>query len=338
VRLPLVLLVLVALLAACSSAAGTDAPAADSSAGATPGGFPVTLPHVFGETTVEQRPERVVTIGWASQDVVAALGTVPVATTDFTWGSVDRYLPWFAERVTELGGELPEIIRYTDNDEVDFEQVLALRPDLILAVHSGINDNEYERLSQIAPTVAYASTPWTSDWQELTRTVGKALGQVDDAERLVAETDEAVAAQRAAHPEFEGVVFTYGWYLSDGATSLDFYVPQDPRVQLVEQLGFTVSPTIAELGTTATGFSTSVSLEQLDTVESQFHIGWADQPGDVDRTLSNGTVSAWDPIADGSYFFMTDQALAWASSQPTVLSIPWSLDELVPAFSEALEG
>ena len=35
---------------------------------------------------------------------------------------------------------------------VDFEAVLALQPDLILALYSGITQAEYEQLSAIAPT------------------------------------------------------------------------------------------------------------------------------------------------------------------------------------------
>ncbi len=326
------------ILAGCGS--GTDSEAegptdAEADAGAS-AAFPVTLTDAFGSATIEEEPERVVTIGWGSQDAAAALGTVPVATTDFTWGSVDKYLPWFADRVDELGGELPEILRYTDNDEIDFEQVLALDPDLILAVHSGLTENEYERLSEIAPTVGFQDRAWTSDWTELTRTVGAALGKSDEADALVEQTEAAIAEQAAAHPEFEGRTFTYGWYLADGATALDLYVPEDPRVQLVEQLGFTVSPQVVELSTSADDFYVSVSLEELADVQSDFHLAWVDQPGDLERTIDNELVSQWEPIANDSYYFMDDQALAWASSQPSVLSIPWQLDEVVPIIAERL--
>jgi len=322
------------VLAGCSSSSDDAAPS--STASATDAAFPVTLTDKFGSATIKSKPKRIVTIGWASQDVVAALGTVPVATTDFTWGSVDKYLPWFKDKVEELGGPLPEIVTYTENDEVNAEQILGLKPDLILAVHSGITENEYKKLSQIAPTVAYKDLPWTSDWKELTATIGAAMGESAQAAKLVDETDAEIAAQAAAHPEFKGVTFTYGWYLSDGATALDLYVPQDPRVQLIEQLGFVSSPQVVELGKTATGFYDSVSLEKLDTVESQFHLAWVDKPGDVEATIGNPLVKRWEPIAKGSYYFMEDQALAWASSQPSVLSIPWQLDKLVPELSSHL--
>ncbi|MEN0130465.1 MAG: ABC transporter substrate-binding protein [Brevundimonas sp.] len=322
-------------LAGCSSSSNDDEAAPSTSASAD-SAFPVTLKDALGETTITKKPKRIVTIGWASQDVVAALGTVPVATTDFTWGTVDKYLPWFKDTIEKLGGPLPEIVKYAENDEVNYEQVLGLDPDLILAVHSGITENEYKKLSEIAPTVAYAKAPWTSDWKELTKTIGTAMGESAKAEQLVDQTDAEIAKAAAAHPEFKGVKFTYGWFLADGATALDLYVPQDPRVQLMEQLGFVSSPQVVELGKTATGFYSSVSLEKLDTIESQFHLAWVNAPGDVDNTVKNPLVAKWAPIAKGSYYFMDDQALAWASSQPSVLSIPWQLDTLLPLLSAHL--
>ena len=130
--------VAVIALAGCAS----DTAGAGSGGGvvATPaeqGALPATISHVFGETTVAEAPERIVTIGWATQDVVAAFGTVPVLTPDVWGGDEEGFSPWFRAEVEELGGELPEILAYNDAGELDFEQILALEPDLILAPTPG---------------------------------------------------------------------------------------------------------------------------------------------------------------------------------------------------------
>ena len=100
------------LLAACST--GSTDKAEDEAAPAEPttsvdaDAFPVTLEHAFGETEIEAEPTRVVTLGWSDQDVVLALGVVPVGATDITWGGNDQgSTPWFDEALDELGGEQP---------------------------------------------------------------------------------------------------------------------------------------------------------------------------------------------------------------------------------------
>ncbi|WP_180968926.1 ABC transporter substrate-binding protein [Microbacterium aurantiacum] len=321
------------LLAACSSNPAEASGAGDDGGS---GAYPVTVEHVYGETTITEKPERIFTLGWYSQDVVAALGEVPVAVEDFTWGNVDTYLPWFKDKVEELGGELPEIIEFTDAGEYDFEAILALAPDVILANHSGISENDYKRLTEIAPTVGFAESAWASDREELTLTVGKVLDQEDAAQKLLDEADAAVEAAAEAHPEFQDIVFTYGWFLAEGETSFDFYLPRDPRVPLIEQLGFVYSPDVAALESTTKEFVAKVSLEELSDIESQFHIGWANAPEEIEGTVESPLVARWTPIAAGSYYFFDDQVLGWATTAPSVLSIPATIHDLADALASAV--
>ncbi|MFJ6531609.1 ABC transporter substrate-binding protein [Microbacterium sp. NPDC091662] len=337
-RAPRTLIALTALVITASSLAACSAGSnADEGSGQAPSGaYPVTVEHVYGETTIDEKPERIVTLGWYSQDVVAALGQVPVGVEDFTWGSVDTYLPWFEDEVEELGGELPEIIEFTDAGEYDFEQILALAPDVILANHSGISETDYKRLTEIAPTVAFDKSTWASDRDQLTLTIGAVLDKEAEAQDLLDEADASIAAAAAAHPEFAGIVFSYGWFLAEGETSLGLYLPRDPRVPLLEQLGFTYSPDIAALEDTTKEFYANVSLEELGDIDSQFHIGWGNTPEDVTHTISDPLVSRWSPVADGAYYFFDDQRLAWATTAPSVLSIPSTIDDLADALSGAV--
>ena len=36
--------------------------------------FPVTIEHAFGETTIEEEPTRVATLGWSDQDIGTLAG------------------------------------------------------------------------------------------------------------------------------------------------------------------------------------------------------------------------------------------------------------------------
>lgn len=115
--------------------------------------FPVTLHHIYGDTTIESQPQRVVTLGWMAPDIAIALGVVPVGAPYVSWGDDGHgYLPWMARALQKLGDARPTLLPIDDG--TPYEQILALNPDVILAPVSGMEQDEYERLSAIAPTVA----------------------------------------------------------------------------------------------------------------------------------------------------------------------------------------
>ena len=110
--------------------------------------FPVSIEHKFGTTTVEERPQRVVTVGFNDQDFALALGVTPVGVRQFQGGIDITKRPWAQD---ELGGAEPQLV---GAEEIEFERIAALRPDLILAVYSGLTKRDYGTLSKLAPTVA----------------------------------------------------------------------------------------------------------------------------------------------------------------------------------------
>ena len=76
-------------LAGCSTG-----PAGVQDAGTAPAataGYPVTIKHAFGETTLEHQPRRVVTVSWVNDDVALALGVVPVGLPKNDWGGNSLY-------------------------------------------------------------------------------------------------------------------------------------------------------------------------------------------------------------------------------------------------------
>ncbi|MEB4613655.1 ABC transporter substrate-binding protein [Leucobacter sp. M11] len=338
-------LTLIAALALTGCASGTPSgdPAASGGGGghAESGAFPVSIEHAFGEAKITEEPERVVTLGWAAEDAVVAFGVVPVAVPEYGWGAdEDGYLPWFREAVEATGSPMPETLNSEDRaGEVNFEQILGLEPDVILAPFSGITEEDYERLSEIAPTVAFAEKPWASSWQEMTTVVGQALGQPERAKELLAETEAQIAEQGAAHPEFQGVTFAYGMGMPDGASELTLYFPADPRVEIIEGLGFVTPPSIVDFAaSTGASSSESISLELLpDIDDAEVFLAWAGSEEDANRTLKNPVVSGWGPVAAGKDLVLTEPSLVWATSSPTVLNIGWALDELVPQLSELVK-
>jgi iron complex transport system substrate-binding protein len=315
-----------AALSGCGPAAGEEAA---GSARAADGAFPVSVDHAFGTTTIEDEPERVVVLGWGAQDTVYALGVTPVGMPSYPYGGgEDGVLPWDDEFF-----DAEETTLLDTADGAPLEAIAALRPDVVLAPYEGFDEGVYEDLSGIAPTVAYVGEPWTTPWREQTRMIGAALGMTEEAEQLIADADEQVAEIAAAHPEFEGLTFAY---TSMGVEALFLYLPTDPRVQLIEDLGFTVAPAVEELAADAeaASFYAQLSLEKAPEIDSDVIVGFADglPAADVAELPAYGQVPA---IQRDAAVLIDDEGFGAAVSSISVLSLPYALDRLVDQLATA---
>lgn len=289
--------------------------------------FPLTFRHALGETVFETPPQRVVTIGWMTQDAVVALGVAPLAVPEQAWGGDEnRLLPWLTEALTSAGMPLPQRINF--DSDIPYEQVLALEPDAILAFYSGLTPEQYDRLSAIAPVAAYAGQPWAGNWHDVTLDAGRVLGKPAEAQALIDSTTGLIDAAAAAHPEFRGKTFTFAsaWV---GEPGINVYSLTDPRVQLVQQLGLEPSAGVKALSTQP-GYFFSVSFENLASVEADIVIFLDEGDAASDAIYSSEPMQRFAPIANGRLLRMTDKAFSMATSAPSVLGIPWMLDRFVP--------
>jgi iron complex transport system substrate-binding protein len=324
---------LVLLLAACGPNSGNDEPAAagaSSEAGAT--GFPVSIENRFGTATIKAEPKRIVVVGLVEQDALLALGVVPVATTEWFGAYPGAIWPWAQGK---LGGAAkPEVLK--DTDGIQFEKVAALRPDLILAVYSGLTAENYATLSKIAPTVAQPkdSIDYGVSWQDLTRTVGAAVGRKAQADQVVTDVQAKFTQVRAAHPEFAGktamMATTWeGYYV---------YGPQDARGRLLTDLGFTLPAGLA--GVTGKEFGANLSKERTDLLDVGALV-WLVDKYDTDKAKVQA-----DPLyaklkvkTEGRDIYLENEELVGgATSFVTVLSLPYLLDKLVPQLAAAVDG
>lgn len=319
----------VGLLTSCSS--DTGRPTTTSG-----GGFPLMVEHAFGSTVIPAEPQRVVTVGYSEQDTVLALGVIPVGIREWFGKQPSATYEWARD---ELGDATPEVLGLGDG--LEFERIAALRPDLILAPLGGIGEADYPTLSRIAPTVAHpADVPeYGTPWPELTRSVGRMLGQPDRAEAAVAAVQAQFAEVRAAHPEFVGRTAIAAY---DFGTTLGVYgSTQDPRGRFLVDLGFTFPPALADLFQAAEFFG-EISREQLALLEADV-IVWV-----VYREAGQEGLAgiAADPVyqtlrvsREGRHVFLDDnETFNAAFSFSSVLSLPVVLDGLVPRIAAAIDG
>lgn len=297
--------------------------------------FPVTVPHVYGQTVIESAPSRVVTIGWSTQDAVIALGVDPVGIPFQAWGGdADGFLPWTREALANR--RLPATIN-TDAS-IPFEDITALDPDVILAPYSGITQDEYDTLSKIAPTVAYPEVAWGTSWQDVQLITGKALGMSATAEKLVADTETLIASQTDQYPQLKGKTFAYG-NMGDG-TTFNFYTTTDIRSIFLTAIGLVPSDftrSMDEQAGPAKYFAT-VSFELAGTVEADIVVMWFANEDEYTKAQAIPAFQAIPAVKENRFAAVVGEDLVMASSAFSVLSIPYMLDQFIPTLAAAADN
>jgi iron complex transport system substrate-binding protein len=330
--LALVATLSVGALSACgSSDDDSSSPPEDRQGGARTSAFPVTIEHKYGSTTIESEPKRVVVVGLREQDALLALGVVPVATTEWYGDHPGAIFPWARD---ELGdAKPPEVL--SQDDGVEIEKVAAQRPDLILAIYSGLTRKEYESLSRLAPVVAQpkGKVDHGSSWQEETLSTGEAIGRAERARELVDETEALIEAAAAEHPEFKGQTAAN---VSD-YQGIFVYGPQDVRTQMLEALGFTYPKELR--AAFPNEFGGQLSDEKVDALDVGALLWFADGDRSVKELKSQPVYSDLKVRKEGrDVFIRADDRVYEATSFPSVLSMPTLLKELVPRLAAAADG
>lgn len=214
---------------------------AASKGSADTGNFPVTIPHVFGETTVAKAPTRIATLGFASQDACVELGVVPVGIPAYEARGFGPSL-WFGKAITSMNAVMPT--QYREVDGPPYESLKSLKPDLILAVNSGISRADYDALSKIAPVVAYPGTPFGTDWRTTTLTVGTAIGRPQAAKDLVAKIEKDIAKAKSSYSDLVGSSFLYLGASSVPGADFVVYDENSNPVRILEDFGVVPSPAL----------------------------------------------------------------------------------------------
>lgn len=339
---PLYALLLMLLLVGCAPVTvPTAAPAAESTdvttetEAAPEATFPVTIEHKFGSITIPAEPQRVLTIGYSEQDPVLALGVTPIAVRYWFGDHPYGVWPWAQDK---LGDATPELLNMPFG-ELNFETIVALQPDLIVATHSGITADEYNTLTQIAPTLAQPGeyVDFGVPWQEQTRLIGRALGREARANELVAAVEAKIAAAGEAHPEFADVPVAWVSPAADAGTYWAVN-PDMPPMRFLARMGFGFSEPLAEfIGDASSGL---LSSERLDLLDGGILIYQAITPEGYTAFLDNQLYQQLE-VVKGNHtivFENTEVPVYGALSFSTVLSLDYAVDELVPLLADAVAG
>ncbi|WP_099469695.1 iron-siderophore ABC transporter substrate-binding protein [Konateibacter massiliensis] len=361
----LTLLVAASLMAGCSSQTSTDTgaagetestateaaatteetadkegnEAADTTAEAAEVTYPITITHAFGETVIESEPQRVATISWGNQDVPLALGVVPVGISKANYGAVNEtgLLPWTAAAYEELGVANEDIVVFDDTDGLNYEAISDSNPDVILAAYSGITQEEYDLLSQIAPVVAYPEYAWQTYWRDQVLMDAKGMGKEAEAKELIAQTDELISTKVSEHSVLEGKTAAFMYFSPSDLGTFYVYLPVDPRAAYLTDLGLAFPESVTALAEGETSFTVTVSAENIDQLTGIDIIVTYGDASVLETLQADSLVGTLPAIANGSVVMIEDTAEISASCTPSILSIPATIDEYLSLLSEAAE-
>jgi iron complex transport system substrate-binding protein len=283
---------------------------------------------------IASEPKRVVALSPQDADISTALGVVPVAAVEY-FNSKTALSPWLAPKV---GSKKIDILPDPSSQgSVSFEKLAALTPDLILAGNLFTLERDYDKLVRIAPVVAFQEGPLEDGWQEKTQLAGRALGREQQAREVVTKLEGRFDELRRDHPEFANKTFSFSVQLAPGGVET-ITSTKDYAVQLMTQLGLRLTPTVASLkNATETSSEGNVSLEELRVLDADVMV-MAFATDGLRKQLERSRVFQRIPaVRRGDYVPLTLDAIA-ALRGPSVLSIPYGLDALVPGLTRSLDG
>ncbi|WP_078551402.1 siderophore ABC transporter substrate-binding protein [Bacillus alkalicellulosilyticus] len=191
-HLLLLALVFALVLAACggqqtrgnesNEPAEPEAPTEEVTEEATEKPTEIKVTHEFGEITVPVNPKKVIVFDMSTLETLDKMG---VEVTGVPQANIPEYLAKYNEDSYENVGSLFEL---------DFEKMAEINPDLI--VISGRQQEQYEELSKLAPTL-YLSIDY-NNYVESFKNNMMILGQIFDQEEAMAAElvaiDEAIAS------------------------------------------------------------------------------------------------------------------------------------------------
>lgn len=275
---------------------------------------PVTITHIFGETTVPEPPKRVVCAGYTGQDDLLALGVVPIAVTNWFGDQPFAVWPWAQKRL----GDAKPVVLELDNG-IDIKKISELKPDLIIATNAGVDAETYRKLSAIAPTVPQSGgEAFFEPWKVQAGAIGTAVHQATQMQSLVDGVGATFSAVSGAHPEFTGkkALLLEGRFDGGALTAETGW-----RSDFLSQMGLSVLDTPAVIERDRVGSTLGSADVLIWTTESD---------EERDALLADPAIAGFE-----SRSIFTDKDLAGAIAFASPLSYPVVADKL-PALIVAL--
>ncbi|MGO3362655.1 MAG: ABC transporter substrate-binding protein [Corynebacterium sp.] len=300
------------VLAGCSS---DDDDAADSTAGADATGqaeeSEVTIEHVWGEDTYPTNPETVVSIGVATDNLLA-LGITPdaiVETPD------DADADWKNDQLEDVE-RIPRA-----EDELPNEEIAALDPDLIVGDLYRIPEEAYTTLKDVAPVLPGIDE--SANWVPQLEALGQIYGKEDEAQQVIDDDEQAFADAKEEYPGLEGKTALtvqdrggqFGVIADPDNIANDFY----------KRLGMTLPSAFTDGTVDIEGGRAMISRENISDLDADFMGMYASETMEEIREIPGYSDL---PQVESGAVVEDDKAVMAALNIPSSLSNSWLLDQI----------
>ncbi|MBP1755553.1 MAG: hypothetical protein H6Q59_1951 [Firmicutes bacterium] len=299
--------------------------------------YPIIIKHAFGETVIEKKPERIASISWGNQDVPLALGVIPVGVSKANYGVSDDsgLLPWTSEGFKALGVDTP--VLFNDTDGLDYEAISNANPDVILAAYSGITQDEYNLLSEIAPVIAYPTLAWQTYWRDQITLDATGMGMQAEGELLVTQLEQLIEEKTSDYPQLSGKKAAFFYFNPSDLGKFYIYLPADPRAAYLTDLGMEFPESVLSLAEGSGSFALELSAENVDQLKDvDIMIAYGDASL-LEALQTDALLSTVPAIQRGSVALITDGTPLAASCTPSALSIQATIDDYLKLLGEAAD-
>ncbi|WP_421853226.1 iron-siderophore ABC transporter substrate-binding protein [Marinomonas sp.] len=290
--------------------------------------YPLVIEHKYGSSTILDQPKRVASLDWAGADNILALGYQPLTTRYWFGDYQDGIWPWARALLTSV----PEVIQ----GEINYEQIAATNPDVIMASRSGISRQDYQQLSKIAPVIATlkGEGDFTMPWDRRARLLAEVLNKEIQAEALIVKIETQMAAVKKNHPDWSGKTFAMATYWNG---SVGVYSGDDMTVNLISKMGLTLSPAVTEL-TKKGEFHVTLSEEQLGLIDADVLFWYVTGEGkkQIEALALRPYMRAFK---EGREIMLPSGSLGnGALSYSSLISLPIAIEQIVPLIELAIDG
>lgn len=329
-------------LVGCGSNTQPQSQSATSQTAAESSYSPVTIEHMYGSTTVQKLPQKIVCLGWGSTDALLSLGVIPYA-MNRQETNVDGKMvifPWIQDELKKLGASegsesYPKLL--SDKDGQPIQEVASFQPDLICAKISGITQEEYDQLSKIAPVIA-PMIAWQDGWEPTLDAYAQVLKLEEKAAAVKDSIKNLLQDMIKKHPEWNGKTYATGCIPAAGKWSA--YSPKDNRSVMFKNLGFTLVPAVKQAFEKESQFYLDWPSERLGEINPDVMWSWVIDQKTFESLAKDPVMSQMPAIKEGHAIlapYDTDMPYVSAVSNTSALSIPWVLPRLEKDIDKVLK-